>query len=188
MVVVLGILGSPRRHGNTAILMEAFLEGARGSGAETILLDAAALDISGCSSCNACQDTGTCVMDDDMAKVYDSIRRADVVVLGTPLYFSGMSSQLKAVIDRCQCLWQNARQGKGLTDKRGYLLCVGAMENANFRNVISEVRSFYKGVGLTYAGEITVAGVESENDILLRTDDLALAHRMGGTAVADRPT
>jgi multimeric flavodoxin WrbA len=184
MVVVLGILGSPRRHGNTAILMEAFLEGARDSGGETILLDAAALDISGCNSCNECRETGKCVMNDGMASIYDSIQRADVIVLGTPLYFSGMSSQLKAVVDRCQCLWQSARRGNGLTGKRGYLLSVGAMENANFRNVISEVRSFCKGVGIGYKGEITVSGVESEGDILSRTEDLALAHRMGQMSVS----
>jgi multimeric flavodoxin WrbA len=185
MVVVLGILGSPRSRGNTAILMESFLEGAREAGAETVMLHAAALDISGCNSCNACQDTGVCVLDDEMSRVYESIQRADVIVLGTPLYFSGMSSQLKAVIDRCQCLWQNARRGNGLGGKRGYLLSVGAMENANFRNVISEVRSFCKGVGIAYRGEVTVPGVDAEGDIRFRTEELALARRLGQTAAAD---
>lgn len=187
MVVVLGILGSPRKRGNTAILLETFLEGAREAGAETIMLDAAA-NISGCNSCNACQDTGVCVLNDDMSRVYGSIQRAEVIVLGTPLYFSGMSSQLKAVIDRCQCLWQNARRGNGLRGKRGYLLSVGAMENANFRNVISEVRSFCKGVGITYEGEITVPGVESEGDIRSRTEILALARQMGRMAVTAAST
>jgi multimeric flavodoxin WrbA len=187
MVVVLGILGSPRSRGNTAILMEAFLEGARDAGGETVLLDASALDISGCNSCNECRDSGICVLSDDMSRIYDSIQRAEVIVLGTPLYFSGMSSQLKAVIDRCQCLWQNARRGNGLAGKRGYLLSVGAMENANFRNVISEVRSFCKGVGITYKGEVTVSGVDSEGDIRSRTEDLALAHRMGQMAMLEEP-
>jgi multimeric flavodoxin WrbA len=187
MVVVLGINGSPRPHGNTAALMQAFLNGARDLGAETILLDGTTMDISGCNACNECQNTGICVVPDEMTKVYEAIQRADVVVLGTPLFFSGMSSQLKAVIDRCQCLWQAARQGSGLTTKRGYLLAVGAMENANFKNVLSEVRSFCIAVGISYKGEITVSGVESEGDMLSRVEDLARAYRMGQAAVRVDP-
>jgi multimeric flavodoxin WrbA len=184
MVVVLGILGSPHPHGNTAALLDAFMNGARDAGADTIQLDVTSLDISGCDACNECQDTGDCVMMDDMTKVYDSIERADVLVLATPLYFSGMSSQLKAVIDRGQCLWHRARKGSGLRGKRGYLLAVGAMENANFRNVLSEVRSYFIGVGISYQGEVTVPGIESEGDILAHTLDLSRAYKMGYSAVS----
>ncbi|MGD0818283.1 MAG: flavodoxin family protein, partial [Methanomassiliicoccales archaeon] len=100
MVVVLAILGSPHTRGNTAALLDAFLKGAKDEGAETIMLNVTKLDISGCNACNECQDTGRCVIPDDMAKVYEAIERADAIVLATPLYFSGMSSQLKRVIDR----------------------------------------------------------------------------------------
>ncbi len=184
MVVILGILGSPHPHGNTAVLLDAFMKGARDAGAETVLLEITRLDISGCNACNKCQDTGDCVMMDDMTKVYDSIERADVVVLATPLYFSGMSSQLKAVIDRGQCLWHRERKGRGLMDKHGYLLAVGAMENANFKNVLSEVRSYFIGVGISYQGEVTVPGIESEGDILTHTSDLSRAYEMGYSAVS----
>jgi multimeric flavodoxin WrbA len=188
MAVVLGILGSPHPKGNTATLLEAFLTGAIDAGAEAILFDATKMVISGCSACNECRDTGTCIVDDDMGSIYDAIRRADVLVLATPLYFSGMSSQLKAVIDRCQCLWFKARKEGGTSAKNGYLLAVGAMENANFRNVLSEVRSFYIGVGITFRGEVTVPGVESQGDIASRKDDLARAYRMGREAVSSPPT
>jgi multimeric flavodoxin WrbA len=184
MVVVLGILGSPRHKGNTACLLDAFLNGAKDAGAETVMLDATRMDISGCNACNECHDTGICVVNDDMAQVYDAIRRADALVLATPLYFSGMSSQLKAVIDRCQCIWQKARYGSGPPTKQGYLLSVGAMVNANFRNVLSEVRSFCIGVGIDYRGEITVPGVESEGDIRSRNADLERAYWMGHEAVS----
>ncbi len=182
MVVVLGILGSPHPHGNTAILLGAFLQGATDAGAEAILLDATRMDISGCSACNDCRDTGVCVIDDEMKLVYDAIERADVVVLASPLYFSGMSSQLKAVIDRCQCLWHRAMAGKGLQAKRGYLVAVGAMEGANFRNILSEVRSFCIAVGIAYQGEVTVPGVESEGDVRAHQADLDRAYEMGREA------
>ncbi|HEY3419626.1 MAG TPA: flavodoxin family protein [Methanomassiliicoccales archaeon] len=184
MVTVVGILGSPHAKGNTATLLESFLAGARDAGAETVRFDAAEMAISGCRACNDCQDTGVCVVDDDMERIYEAICRADVLVLATPLYFSGMSSHLKAVIDRCQCLWQNARRGKAVQDKSAYLLSVGAMENANFRNVLSEVRSFCIGVGITFRGEVTVPGVEAEGDILTHGDDLDRAYLMGREAVS----
>jgi multimeric flavodoxin WrbA len=184
MVVVVGILGSPRPHGNSATLLETFLKGAGDAGAETMLIDATAIDISGCNSCNECQTTGVCTVDDDMAMVYDAIQRADVLVLATPVYFSGMSSQLKAVIDRCQCLWHRARRGEGLRNKRGYLLAAGAMKKANFRNVLSEVRSFCIGVGISYRGEITVPGVESEDDMRSHVEDLAHAYALGRSSVS----
>jgi multimeric flavodoxin WrbA len=187
-VIVLGILGSPHPNGNTATLLEAFLNGARDAGAEVVFVDATKMVISGCRACNDCRDTGTCVVDDDMESVYEAIRRADVLVLATPLYFSGMSSQLKAVIDRCQCLWFMARKRSGTGAKNGYMLSVGAMENANFKNVLSEVRSFYIGVGISFRGEVTVPGVESEGEMASRKDDLARAYRLGREAVSSRPT
>jgi multimeric flavodoxin WrbA len=114
-----------------------------------------------------------------MRTFYDALRRADVLVLATPLYFSGMSSQLKAVIDRCQCLWQMVSKGDLPGTKHGYLLSVGAMRNANFKNVSSEVRSFFIGVGISFRGEVTVPGVESEGDIRSHPEELARAYRMG---------
>ena len=184
MVLILGILGSPRPHGNTALLLEAFLKGAKDAGAETTSLNAASMVIAGCTACNRCQDTGVCVIGDDMAQIYDSIRNADVLVLATPLYFSGMSSQMKAVIDRCQCLWQEARRGKAVDLKHGYLLAVGAMENANFKNVLSEVRSFYIGIGIEYRDAIFVPGVESDGDIISHQAELERAYQMGRAAAS----
>jgi multimeric flavodoxin WrbA len=187
MVLVLGILGSPRPRGKAAILLKAFLNGARDAGAETMSIDATRLDISGCTACNGCIDTGECVIDDGMVPVYDAIGKADVVVLATPLYFSGMSSQMKAVIDRCQCLWQAARRGNA-GNKSCYLLAVGAREDANFRNVVSEVRSFCIGVGIEYRDGITVPGVDAEGDILTHHEELESAYRMGRSALSRKLT
>ena len=160
------------------------MRGAKEAGAETIRLDATRMNISGCNACNECQDTGICVVTDGMSEIYVAIQKADVLVLSTPLYFSGMSSQMKAVIDRCQCLWQIARRQNGPSGKRGYLLAVGAMQNANFRNVLSEVRSFYIGVGVDYGGEVLVPGVESDGDIRSREADLERAYRLGRASIS----
>ena len=98
-----------------------------------------------------------------------------------------MSSQLKKVIDRCQCLWQIARKRNAPSAKLGYLLSVGAMENANFKNVLSEVRSFFLGVGISFRGEITVPGVESEGDMRAHPEDLDRAYRMGQESASAGP-
>ena len=124
-----------------------------------------------------------CVVNDGMVEIYSAIQMADVLVLSTPLYFSGMSSQMKAVIDRCQCLWQRARRHTCPSGKTGYLLAVGAMENANFRNVLSEVRSFYIGIGIDYRGDVLVPGVETDGDIRSRVMDLEKAYQLGRASI-----
>jgi multimeric flavodoxin WrbA len=102
---VLGISGSPRRDGNTELLLKEFLQGARASGRETELFILSKFKISLCTSCNSCQKDGQCIIDDDMQLMYSKLFEADYIVLASPIYFGGVSAQLKPFIDRCQTLW-----------------------------------------------------------------------------------
>jgi len=97
---VLGIVGSPRRGGNTEILVGAALRGAEEAGAlvEKVLLGK--LDILPCLACNACRDTDECVQQDDMAELLEKMQRSQVWVLGTPIYYYGPTAQFKAFLDR----------------------------------------------------------------------------------------
>jgi multimeric flavodoxin WrbA len=97
---VLAISGSPRKHGNTALLLNEVLAGAKAEGAETDLFSVAGKDIKGCDGCWACVKTGKCHIEDDLTPLYGLMTGADGIVFGTPIYFWGMTSQMKAIIDR----------------------------------------------------------------------------------------
>jgi multimeric flavodoxin WrbA len=97
---ILGIVGSPRREGNTHSLVSAVLAGAesRGASTETILLGS--LMIKECDGCHACWNGGGCVKKDDMRLLYPKINQADVLVLGTPVYWYGPTALMKGFMDR----------------------------------------------------------------------------------------
>jgi multimeric flavodoxin WrbA len=98
---ILAISGSPRgKQSSTRRLAELVLEGARSAGAETELADLSELHICYCTACGACHVTGNCVIDDEMGPLREKMLAADGLVLGSPLYFEGVTAQLKTVIDR----------------------------------------------------------------------------------------
>jgi len=99
-IKVLGLVGSPKIDGNTSRLVTAILEGAAEKGAETAIYNLASLDIKSCDACGRCQETGCCVIDDDMQELYREIQEADTVVLGSPVYMWQMTGQTKLLIDR----------------------------------------------------------------------------------------
>jgi multimeric flavodoxin WrbA len=98
---VLVLTGSPHPHGTTAFLADEFCLGAVEAGHKIVPFNTAKLNIHSCIGCYHCRNNdGDCIYDDDMMQIYPHLLSADVVVLVTPLYYFGMTSQLKAVIDR----------------------------------------------------------------------------------------
>ncbi len=97
---ILGIVCSPRKGGNTEILVREALEAVKGAGSETVFIHVADLDISPCDACGTCLETGACVIDDGMQEVYREMEEADGIIFGTPVYFMNVSAQAKAVMDR----------------------------------------------------------------------------------------
>ena len=95
------VTGSPRAGGNSEIFADAFIEGARGSGNIVHVFHAGRMNIRGCLDCKYCfSHEGECVQKDDMQDIYPALRQADVLVLAGPVYWYGLTSQLKAMIDR----------------------------------------------------------------------------------------
>lgn len=97
---ILVLQGSPNASGSTAILANEFARGARAVGHSVEVVDVAKLDIAPCTGCVACGYEGPCVQGDDMDMLRDKILAADMLVFATPLYYYGMTAQLKIVIDR----------------------------------------------------------------------------------------
>lgn len=97
---ILVLQSSPNLHGSTAILADEFIRGAREAGHAVTRVDVDRLDIAPCTGCVACGYEGPCVQHDDMDVLRKQILAADMLVLATPLYYYGMTAQLKCVIDR----------------------------------------------------------------------------------------
>jgi multimeric flavodoxin WrbA len=119
---ILGLSGSPRKNGNTVNLLTLALNGAREEGAEVELYSVAGKDIKPCDACNACNKTGECIIKDDMQTVFDKLISADGIIFGTPVYFYGMTAQLKAIMDRTIAL---GGPGNSLANKVGGVIVTG---------------------------------------------------------------
>lgn len=97
---VLGLLGSPRVGGNSDILLDQALKGAREMGAKGERIILSRKKISGCLDCTKCNEAGICVIKDDMPDIHRKILKADAIIHSVPLYFWAMTSQMKAYLDR----------------------------------------------------------------------------------------
>ena len=97
-ILVLG--GSPNKNGSTQILIDSFTRGAGEAGHAVTVLNVAHMKVQPCTGCIACGYDGPCVQKDDMAQIRKAVMESDMLVLATPLYFFGISAQLKTVIDR----------------------------------------------------------------------------------------
>jgi len=108
-VKVIGIVSSPRKGGNTEILVRQALRAAREAGAETELISVAKMNISPCDGCGACEKNGICKIKDDMQVIYQQLESADGIVFGTPVYFLNVTAQAKAIIDRTYAFLQTRK-------------------------------------------------------------------------------
>ena len=109
---MLGLIGSPRRGGNTETLVDTILSTAAEQGATIQKVILNELDIAPCQACDGCQRTGSCIHDDDMKKLLPMMKKADIWVLGTPIYWWGPTAQFKLFIDRWYGIDQRLFQGK----------------------------------------------------------------------------
>ena len=183
MVLVVGIMGSPRLSGNSNRLLDAALRGAEKGGAEVVRVALQSLDLAPCDACGECEEAGNCVINDDMDRLYSLFDRLDVLLVASPIYFSGLTTQTKAMVDRCHCLWVQMDRGKGMVGagrKRvGAFLTVGADERPRFDNAISQIKAFYKTINVEYVGEVAVPSVDMAGDIEANPWALEAAERLG---------
>ena len=143
---ILGIVCSPRRGGNTEILMTHALASARDSGAETEMVLVADLSIGPCDACGACLSEGACQKEDDMQVLYDKFEAVDGIIFGTPVYFLNVSAQAKAIMDRTYaCLWQGKLRGK-------VAAAIAAARRVGAGQVLSLMYSFFNVQRMFNAG------------------------------------
>ncbi len=189
-MLILGISASPRRGGNCEILLDKALSAAAEAGAETEKVVLSTLTISPCMGCGACDQTGKCILEDDMQDLYEKIDQADVMIFASPIYFYAVSGWAKAAIDRCQALWARKYVLKATgfkSGRKGYFISVGATKGERlFEGARLTMKYFFDAAGYIYVGELLVNGVDSQGDILEHPEYLQAAYRLGQEAVGNR--
>jgi multimeric flavodoxin WrbA len=183
---VLGIFGSPRRGGNTELLLNEALKGAEKESAEVERLYLREFTITPCLECHGCDDTGNCVILDDMGKIYPKLLEADVIILASPIFFYGVTAWAKALIDRSQALWarkyllKDPSLGKEGKKRKGFFISVGATKGQKiFEGAILTVKYFFDVLNAEYVGELLFRGVEAKDDILKHAEALQQAFEAG---------
>lgn len=170
-MLALGLQGSPRKKGNTEILLGMFMEALAQLGVDTRIVDVCRRHIEPCKEYTVCEKKGYCPIDDDMHRhIYGLLRRADIIVTASPVFFYGVTAQLKALIDRCQTLWARKYMLKlndpGYRTRRGFVLAVGATSGKQlFDGINLTAKYFFDAVAAQFSGSLTYRRMESRGQI-----------------------
>jgi multimeric flavodoxin WrbA len=162
--MALGLVGSPIRGGNVDLLVDQVLAGAASQGAHIEKVFLNDLTIRPCQSCGPRVHAGHCRIDDDMHQVHALLDAADILILGTPVYFDTVSAQMKLMIDRCNCITPLVIQPDGTCAfaerpacrKRAVLVAV-AGSRQQFRTLRVTVKGFLKWVGAELVEDVLYA-------------------------------
>ena len=163
---VLIIYSSPRKKGNTNALCEQFQKGAEAKGQHVDLVRIMEKKIGFCLACDSCmKNGGKCIQKDDMAAILDLYSKADVLVLATPVYFYGISAQLKTFIDRMYPIWQH------LGKKEVYYIVAAGLGTDVIERSLGDITGFvehleeYKIAGKLYAPNMTAPGAVKDLEV-----------------------
>jgi len=149
MAKVLAVNGSPRLDGNTSHMLGTVLDICKGAGFDTELYQLGGREIKGCRACYACQtNPGACAIDDWMNELYKKMIASDAIVLGSPTYTSSLTSEMKAVIDRCGFTAKGA--GRSFSRKVG--AAVTAVRRAGGIHTLDTIQHFFLAHDMVIAG------------------------------------
>ncbi len=177
--------GSPRTDGNIDILLKETLRAIDEAGHEVKLFKLNNLSIQPCQDCGGCDETGVCIINDDMDEIYDSIRSADRVILASPIFFFGLSAQAKIMIDRCQSFWCEKYLLKkplpeGQYKRKGLLLLVGGMKKEiGIQCAEATAKAFFRSISIPVHETLSFTGVEEKGAILQHPTALKDAYEAG---------
>lgn len=150
------LTGSPRRNGNSAYLAEQFIKGAKERGHEVFRFDCAFRHVAPCRACNSSGMDGPCVIKDDFDELRPHLIEADMVVFATPMYYFGISAQMKSVIDRFYAI---NGQVKSSPKKAALLMTYADTAKKEAEPILSHYRTLTEYLGWTSVGEVIAPGV-----------------------------
>ncbi len=171
---VLILSGSPRKCGNSDLLCDEFMRGAKEAGHKVEKINVADKKIAPCRACYACKGTGKCAIKDDMADILQAIIDADVLVLASPVYFYSIDAQLKALIDRTVARWLEVKEKEFY-----YIATCADTEKESIETTLACFRGYADCVeGAKEMGVIYGTGVYEKGEIK-NTPAMSEAYGMG---------
>ena len=189
---ILALFGSPRRGGNTEILLDRVLQGATENGAsfnKIVLYDP---KINPCRELYGCRAKGLCTIKDDMDKIFELICDAKAIILASPIFFYHVPAPVKAMIDRCQALWVKKYRLhlpiSPIPNRKGIFLAVGATKGENlFVGAKLTVKYFFDAIDVSYSKELLLRRLDEVGAITKHPDLLDQAYELGKDLALSEP-
>jgi multimeric flavodoxin WrbA len=193
MIKVVALAGSPQPGGNTEKLLASLLRGAENAGGQVQRVVVAALEIKGWIPDLECPEVDPHQAEDDFDRVSQELVAADVIVVASPVYFRNVPAQLKALIDRSQCLWIRKHVDKeplppssaGRERRRGVFVSIGGNDHEHFQGAIQTIQSFFDVYEIDYWGELLFSSMDARGDVDEEPLTLQQAYDLGFRAVAE---
>lgn len=186
---IIAFHGSPRVDGNSHILLKEVLKAIDKSQHKIQLFRLNEMNIRPCQNCGGCEETGLCVVKDDMGEVYDAIREADRVIVASPIFFFGLSAQTKIMIDRCQAFWCEKYLLKrpipeGPHRRKGLLLLVGGMKKEiGIECGGATATAFFRTISVQEHETLSFLGIDKKGAILDHPTALNEVYKAGGKLI-----
>ncbi len=175
---VLGVCGSPRRGGNTELLLKELLRGSKDAGAQTEEILLRDLKVTPCLEIYACKKDGQCPIPDDMQPLYVKLTEVDALVLASPIFFYTVSAHTKAFIDRCQAMWARKYLLK-LPIAPGKLAVGGTKGTKLFDGALLTVKYFLDALDMTLYRSLLYPSIDAKGDIIKHPTAMAEAYALG---------
>ena len=188
MKKILAIYGSPRRKGNTTLLLNQAVQGALDTGAQVEKIVLRDLKMSPCLEIYGCKETGRCVIQDDFQKVYDQLLASHGLMLASPIFFYTVSAHTKILMDRCQSLWvkkywiDKIPRGQRDPRRKGLFISVGATRGKKlFNGTLLTVRYFFDVLDTELWKTLLYRELDLEGDVSKHPEYLQEAYEAGKT-------
>lgn len=172
---ILVINGSPRKGGNTEILLDAMITGAQEVGATISSVKLRSLNVSPCRACDSCKRTGKCVQNDDMHDLISKMKESDIWILGTPVYWWGPTAQIKAFIDR----WYGVDRDVFKDRKAVLAIPFESTKSSTADHILGMFKDIFDYLDVQQIGKILAPGVYDRGDINNKPEYLEEARNLG---------
>ncbi len=186
MKKILAIYGSPRRQGNTTVLLNHAVQGVLENGAEVEKIVLRDLKMSPCLEIYGCKETGRCVIQDDFQKVYDQLLACDGLMLASPIFFYTVSAHTKILMDRCQSLWvkkywiDKIPYGQSKPKRKGLFISVGATRGKRlFEGTLLTLKYFFDILDTELWKALLYRELDFQGDVLQHQEYLQEAYEAG---------
>ncbi len=179
------LLGSPRRNGNSETMAKAVSNGLLTKAGNTVeYIHLNSLSIRPCQACGGCNSSGHCIINDDMTVLYEKTDAADRLFFVSPVYFYGLTAQIKAYVDRCQAKWARRyllnQKHRNNEQRTGHLLsCAATSGDKLFDGSILAIQCLCDTLNIGYGSPLLTRNLESCTALQDRPEDLASCYNFG---------